>query len=247
MDQILAFLCSENYLRRAINFNGFFREIFVVDSSQARARVESAWNDDAATSLDANALLSIVLKDAILSTGLETHSTLLFLIRASLLFTFLVNQASGCGDFSENEDDDPVNAARVFSPGNEESSKRESDIVFDYFAAFDAITIDKFIATVFVRIVRSAFVNFVEWPCRFVENKVCTIDLNAIHAAVTRSLLFEKSSNGFSAESVRWLRAFGPRRLFGKSEKVRLYANVIGMFEQMSRGISAEDVSAAGQ
>lgn len=115
LDQILAFLRSEDYLRRAINFNGFFREIFVVDSSQARARVESAWNDDAATSLDANALLSIVLKDAILSTGLETHSTLLFLIRASLLFTFLVNQAFGRGNFSENEDDDPVNVARVFS------------------------------------------------------------------------------------------------------------------------------------
>lgn len=110
LDQILAFLRSEEYLLRAINQRFLSREIFIVDTSQARARVESSWNDDAATSLDANALLSIVLKDAILSTGLKTHSTLLFLICAFLLFTFLVSQAFGRGDFSENCDESDVEA-----------------------------------------------------------------------------------------------------------------------------------------
>lgn len=256
LDQILAFLRSEDHLRRAINVNGFFREIFVTDSSQARARVENVWNGVATatttSSFDANAILSIVLQDAILSTGLETHSLLLFLVRVSLLFTFLVSQTFGRKDRddggNDDGDDDPVNVARVFS----ETPKNETtDVVFDYFSTFDSMTMDKFIGTVFVRIVRSAFVNFVEWPCRLVENNGRTIDLNAIHGALTRNLLFEKSSDVFSTESVRWLRAFGPRRLFGKSEKeVRLYVNatsVIGMFEQMSRGIATEDVSAAGR
>lgn len=150
LDQVLAFLRSEDHLRRAININGFFCEIFVVDSSQARVCVENAWN--ATTSLDANALVSIVLKDAILSTGLETHSSLLFFVRVSLLFTFLVSQTFGrdVSQYAKNDDDSPVNVAQIFSAENEEKS--ESDVVFDYFAAFDAIMIKRFIGTVFVQI-----------------------------------------------------------------------------------------------
>lgn len=241
LDQILTFLRAEDHVRRAINCNGYCRELFDVDASKAREQVNDVWlnlaGSSSTTVIDANEILSAILKDSVLSTALETHSSLLFLVRVSLLFTFLVTQTLGrdltrCSTTITKEQlllPSDVNVIRVYvdddytrNDDDDGGDSTERDAVRQYFEVYDSMTMEKFIGTVFVQIIRSAFLNFVEWPCRLLENNERTINLSAIHGALTRSLRTRHNSEesvggGEQQSATRWLRVFGPRRNFSEN------------------------------
>lgn len=252
LEYVCNFVQNSDHLRRALNANEYCRQELLrdIDRKYSLPSVYDAWHNS--TTCDFDECLSIIFRDAIVTTGMQTHSVMLFVVRASLILTYLMtnfvcqpnNRIDDCDGDNRGGDNRDASSTRTSSARITVTIPRMDDAndeaaATDFWTNYNEITVEKFVATVMISMFRMFVAECVEWPVRIRESAQrpnSAISLEKMWSIITTQIASRQTDQRDRA--LPWLRVMRSRnRANANASEKRFYVNfdaVLKLFQELS-------------